>query len=191
MVEALAHVQNTVSRDADAAQCEFENLPGRLVGCCLLSRNDLIEFHSKLRQRGSEEIIVHVRDDGQSKAALEFPERGYRVGPRLPIFQRLRQRAGFLMRWSESQLLSELPHHRLKDFAIAAILPLLGARLEISVEAKDRGIVSVFAVGCEDPPQAAENSVLPFDECAVTIKGGISKRLKSSMVDRRPLRHGS
>jgi hypothetical protein len=49
---------------------------------------------------------------------------------------------------------------------------MLGAGFEVSVEAQDRGIVSVFvfAMGRKDAVQATENSVLPFDESAVTIE---------------------
>jgi len=47
---------------------------------------------------------------------------------------------------------------------------MLGAGFEVSVEAQDRGIVVVFTVGRKDAVQATENSVLPFDESAVTIE---------------------
>src|ERR1022692_774052 len=77
---------------------------------------------------------------------------------------------GFLFRGHESKLLAKLLHYRLKKFAIAAILSLLGAGFEIAVELQDRGIVRVLAVGRKNAVQAAENSILPGDECAVTIK---------------------
>jgi hypothetical protein len=68
-------------------------------------------------------------------------------------------------------LFSELPHNRLKNFAIAAILSLLRAGFEVAVELKDGGIVRDFAVGREDAVQTAEDSFLPVDEGAVTIEG--------------------
>ena len=102
---------------------------------------------------------------------MELAERGYGVGPRLPLFQGLWQRTDFLVGGRESELFSELPHHGLKNFAIAAIFALLGAGFEIAVEPQDGGIVRVLSVGRENAVQAAENSFFPVDESPVAVEG--------------------
>ena len=78
---------------------------------------------------------------------------------------------GLLIGGRESESFSELPHDRLKHFAIAAILSLLGVGFEVAVEPQDRGVVRVSAVGRKNAVHTAENSILPVDESAVTIEG--------------------
>src|SRR5271165_194683 len=112
VIKALADVQDAMSRDADAAQRKVENLQRWLVGSRLFRRDDLVELHPQLRFRSGEKIVVHVRNNGQSKAAAELAEGSYGVGPRLPFFERLRQRAEFLVGGCELEMLSELAHDR-------------------------------------------------------------------------------
>src|SRR5579863_10100585 len=42
---------------------------------------------------------------------------------------------------------------------------------KIAVQTQDRGVVGVLFVSFENAMEAAENSVLPFDQSAVTIEG--------------------
>ena len=133
MIDTLAHMQDVLGGNADAAQCEFKNLQGWFIGSRLLRRDDLIELHSELGQGRGKEIVVHVGNDGQTKAAPEFAECGYGVRPWLPFLQGLRQRADLLAAGLEPELLPELPHDRLKHLAIAAVLPLLSTGFEVAV----------------------------------------------------------
>ncbi len=64
MVKALAHVQDTMGGDTDAAQPELENLQGRLVSLRLLRRNDLVKFHSQLKPGRGKKVVVYVGNDG-------------------------------------------------------------------------------------------------------------------------------
>jgi lactam utilization protein B len=48
---------------------------------------------------------------------------------------------------------------------------MLGTGFEIPIELQDSGIVRVLAVGRKNAVQAAENSILPVNERAVTIEG--------------------
>src|SRR5580698_11222783 len=141
---------------------------------------DLVKLHSKLRLGGREEIIIHVGNNRQSKAPVKVAKRGHGIRPRLPFFQGLRQRPDFLVCRHESEFFSELPHHGLKNFAVAAILPLLSTGFEIAVKSQDGRIVCVLPMGCEQGMHAAKNSIFPVDESPVAIKG---KKFESAEVE--------
>src|SRR5579863_3234908 len=74
VVDALADMENAVRGGLDACESQFENLQRRFVGLCLLSSNDLVEFHFELWPRSREKIVVHVGNNREAIAALELAQ---------------------------------------------------------------------------------------------------------------------
>ena len=68
-------------------------------------------------------------------------------------------------------MLPKLFYDRLKDIPIAAIRSLFGAGLEVTVNLKDLGIVGFLTMRRKNLVQAAEDSIFPVTQGAVTIKG--------------------
>src|ERR1700736_3309001 len=97
-------------RSIDSIEGEFEEFQRGFVGMGLLRGDDLIEVNSQLTLRAGEEIVVHIGENRKSKARLELPESGDRVGPGLPGGKRAGQRAEVFSAGSEVEFRAKLAH---------------------------------------------------------------------------------
>ena len=123
-----------------------------------------------------EKIVIHIGNDRELIAGLELLEGCYRVGERQPVGEGFGQRTDLGLGRLESQAFAEAAHHGLQNFAVG--MEILPARLRIRV--RSRGVRSSdigdsFAVRCEDGAKRGEDSCLPVDESAVTVKAEIRR----------------
>jgi hypothetical protein len=181
MEQALRDVDDALLRQADPLEQGPEVPFIRLVRTHLLGGDDPVEVDAEPAVRGREQVVVAVRQHGESEPTLETAEGLRRIGERRPILDRSRKRLDLVIAGLEAQLLTHASQTGRKDLGIRPVRAALGGRFVVRIPSQDVLGVGVDPVRGEHRTEGGAEPGLPVDERPVAVEG---QRLDIGEVDR-------
>jgi len=183
VVNALPGMQPFLCADAEPLLGQTKDRWRRFICASLRGSDHLIEFNSKLPGTRGEQVIVDVRNDRKLKSRVQFPERIYCVGERLPLSNRVGQGILLSRTGSKPKPLAEAADYFAQYLAIRAIRTRFGLRFEIAIKLQQFGVGEFRSMLLKQWPQSGEDAGLPVDESAIAIE---RNELEAGEIEHEP-----
>ena len=167
--EALRGVQPARTTEPRARRLEVRRR--RLVSADLLRGDHELEVDGQVAPRAREQVVVHVREDGEPVPRVRQPPQGVvRVRERRPRRQALGQEALGARREPPAEPLGHPPRREREDLAVRPVALGFHDRLDRVVGGQHGRAVEPHTVGGGRGRDGVADPALPVDERAVAVE---------------------